>query len=82
MRESIPKFILCIHVLNSNHVYTCCFITKTSKIYNEDFLLVLLKRTNDVGGPLYDNLAGPIYRNTPYSSHQKLSENGRHNTQY
>jgi len=50
------------------------------EIYTEVFLLIVLKRTNDVGGPIYDNPACPIYRNTPYSSHQRLSETGRHNT--
>jgi len=53
----------------------------TLKIYNEGFLLVDLKQTNDVGGPIY-NPAGPIYRHTPYSFHTRLSETGRHNTQY
>jgi len=72
MRERVPEFKLYVHVLNSNHVFTCWFINKTSKIYNEDFLLVVLKRTNDVGGPPYDNPAGPIYRNTPFFFSPKI----------
>jgi hypothetical protein len=83
MRKKMPNFNSYIQVLNSYHVFMCWFTKSIAvKTYNEDFGFIFVKWTYEVGDPIYEIAAGPVYSNTPISPHQIFSQTGWHNVKY